>query len=177
MACFLFHCKIRLETYLSNMIRGQMNSDQYRKKGCSIQGTTNCGASSEPDFIQNYFLWRRMFNFFDTRDKRRKLGFLRQTLFLALFDLFELCLVHFKPYIASFNLIWKKKHHSSPGRWNFSSFSSLRLDFLIVEISESNDLCYPAPLEMNQQGSSKQFVPFKKCKANNFRETCLLYLW
>ena len=51
-----------------------------------------------------------MFNFFDDRDKRRKLGFLRQTLFLALFDLFELCLVHFKPYIASFNLIWKKKN-------------------------------------------------------------------
>ena len=61
MACFLFHCKIRLGTYLSNMIQGQMNSDQYRKKGCSIQGTTNCGASSEPDFIQNYFLWKHMF--------------------------------------------------------------------------------------------------------------------
>ena len=56
MACFLFHCKIRLGTYLSNMIRGQMNSDQYRKKGCSIQGATNCGASSDPDFIQKYFL-------------------------------------------------------------------------------------------------------------------------
>ena len=137
-----------------------------------FQSKINRGASSEPDF-----LWWHMFDFFDNRDKRRKLGFLRQTLFLALFDLFELCLVHFEPCIASFNLIWKRKHHSSPGGWNFPSFSSLRLDFLIVEISESNDLCYSAPLEMNQQCSLKQCVPFQKCKANNFRETCLLYLW
>ena len=40
------------------------------------QGKINCGASSEPDFIRNYFLWRRMF--FDNRDKCRKTGFLRQ---------------------------------------------------------------------------------------------------
>ena len=45
------------------MIRGQMNSDQYRKKGCSIQGATNCGASSDPDFIQKYFLLKRIFDF------------------------------------------------------------------------------------------------------------------
>ena len=42
------------------------------------QGKINCGASSEPDFIRNYFLWRRMFSFFDNRDKCRKTGFLRQ---------------------------------------------------------------------------------------------------
>ena len=42
------------------------------------QGKINCGASSEPDFIQNYFLWSRMVDFFDNRNKCRKSSFLRQ---------------------------------------------------------------------------------------------------
>ena len=29
-----------------------------------FQGKIDCGAFSKPDFIQNYFLWRRMFCFF-----------------------------------------------------------------------------------------------------------------
>ena len=35
------------------------------------QGTINWQASSDPDFIQNYFLSKRMFDFFDNRDKCR----------------------------------------------------------------------------------------------------------
>ena len=42
------------------------------------QGKINCGASSEPDFIQNYFLWSRMVDFFDNHNKCRKSSFLRQ---------------------------------------------------------------------------------------------------
>ena len=41
------------------------------------QGTFNWRASSEPDFIQNYFLLKRMFDFFDNSDRCRKPGFLR----------------------------------------------------------------------------------------------------
>ena len=46
-------------------------------KGNLTQETINWRASSNPDFIQNYSLLRRMFNFFDNRDKCRKPGFLR----------------------------------------------------------------------------------------------------
>ena len=31
------------------------------------QGSTNCGAFSQQDFIQNYFLWERMFDFCDKK--------------------------------------------------------------------------------------------------------------
>ena len=40
----------------------------------SIQGDINCGPSSHPDFIKNYFLFMRMLEFFDRRDKYRKSG-------------------------------------------------------------------------------------------------------
>ena len=38
------------------------------------QGDFNCGPSSHPDFIKNYFLLTRMLEFFDRRDKYRKSG-------------------------------------------------------------------------------------------------------
>ena len=39
-----------------------------------VQGGINCGPSSHPDFIKNYFLLTRMLEFFDRRDKYRKSG-------------------------------------------------------------------------------------------------------
>ena len=39
-----------------------------------IQGAFNCGPSSHPDFIKNYFLLMRMLEVFDRRDKYRKSG-------------------------------------------------------------------------------------------------------
>ena len=38
------------------------------------QGDFNCGPSSHPDFIKNYFLLTRMLEVFDRRDKYRKSG-------------------------------------------------------------------------------------------------------
>ena len=40
------------------------------------QGTFNWRASSQPVFIQNYFLLKRKMDYFDNRDKCRKPGFL-----------------------------------------------------------------------------------------------------
>ena len=39
-----------------------------------LQAAFNCGPSSHPDFIKNYFLLTRMLEFFDRRDKFRKSG-------------------------------------------------------------------------------------------------------
>ena len=47
------------------------------------QGTFNWRASSYPDFNQNYFLLKRMFDFFDNRDKSRKPGFLRGKIYTS----------------------------------------------------------------------------------------------
>ena len=47
------------------------------------QGTFNWRAYSYPDFIQNNFLFKRMFDFFDNRDKCRNPGFLRGNTLLA----------------------------------------------------------------------------------------------
>ena len=44
------------------------------------QGTFNWWASSDPVFIQNYFLLKRMFDFFVTREKCRKPGIPMQLL-------------------------------------------------------------------------------------------------
>ena len=47
------------------------------------QGTINWRASYNPDFIQNYFLIKGMFDFFDNRDKCRKPGFLRGNIYTS----------------------------------------------------------------------------------------------
>ena len=47
------------------------------------QGTIIWRASSNPDFIQNYFLLKRMFDFFDNRNKCRKPGFLRGKIYTS----------------------------------------------------------------------------------------------
>ena len=70
------------------------------------QGKINCGASSEPDFIQNYFLWKHIFNFFDNRDKC-----LTKTLFSVLFDILW---SHDAKICAT--LLTKKT--KEPQRWN-----------------------------------------------------------
>ena len=48
-----------------------------------IQGTINWRASSNPDFILNYFFTKRMFDFFDNWDKCRKPGFLRGNIYTS----------------------------------------------------------------------------------------------
>ena len=52
---------------------------------CSFanQGTFNWRASSYPDFSQNYFLLKRVFDFSDNCDECRKPGFLRGNTLLA----------------------------------------------------------------------------------------------
>ena len=45
------------------------------------QGTLSLRDSTEADFIQNYFLWKRMFDFFDKPDKCRKPVFLRGNIY------------------------------------------------------------------------------------------------
>ena len=47
-----------------------------------IQAAFNCGPSSHPDFIKNYFLCERMSDFFDNRDE-----WITKTLFLIPFNL------------------------------------------------------------------------------------------
>ena len=47
------------------------------------QATFNWRASSYPDFIQNEFLWKRMFDFFDNHDRSRKPGFLRGKIYTS----------------------------------------------------------------------------------------------
>ena len=47
------------------------------KSVSGMQGTINWRASSNLDFIQNYFLLKHIFNFFDNRNECCKLGFLR----------------------------------------------------------------------------------------------------
>ena len=47
------------------------------KSVSDMQGTINWRASSNLDFIQNYFLLKHMFNFFDNRNECCKSGFLR----------------------------------------------------------------------------------------------------
>ena len=47
------------------------------------QGTINWRASSYPDFIQNYFLLKRMFDSCDNRDKCPKPGFLRGNIYTS----------------------------------------------------------------------------------------------
>ena len=70
--------------------------------GTLSQGEINCGASSEPDIIQDYFLWRRMFYFFGNRDKCRKSSFNRQTCTLCLAALFNIISAH-KPLLITSN--------------------------------------------------------------------------
>ena len=50
------------------------------------QGTFNWQASSYPYFIQNYFLLKRMFDFFDNRDKP---GFLRGSIYVYVYGNLE----------------------------------------------------------------------------------------
>ena len=57
------------------------------------QGTINWRASYNPDFIQNYFLIKGMFDFFDNRDKCRKPGFLRGNIYTSC--IFMVLLDHF----------------------------------------------------------------------------------
>ena len=47
----------------------------------------NWRASSYPDFIQNYFLLKRMFGFFDNRDKCRKPGSFRGNIYTSCISL------------------------------------------------------------------------------------------
>ena len=49
----------------------------------TMQGTVNWQASSYRDFIQNYFLLKRMFDFFDNWDKCRKPGFFRGNIYTS----------------------------------------------------------------------------------------------
>ena len=51
--------------------------------GIFVNATINWRASSNPDFIQNYFLLKRMFDFFDNHDKYRKPGFLRGNMYTS----------------------------------------------------------------------------------------------
>ena len=48
--------------------------DEIKFKDKLMQGGINCGPSSHPDFIKNYFLLTRMLEFFDRRDKYHKSG-------------------------------------------------------------------------------------------------------
>ena len=50
-------------------IRLHPASSQLGRHTDKKSGQNQFGASLEPDFIQNYFLWKRVFDFFDNRGK------------------------------------------------------------------------------------------------------------
>ena len=50
---------------------------QYIKASSKGRHISDIDIDTNPDFIQKYFLLKRMFNFFDNRDKCREPGFLR----------------------------------------------------------------------------------------------------
>ena len=64
---------------LSPSTHGRMGIRRVEEKilgqNVTMQGTIYWRVSSNSDFTQNYFVLKRMFNFFDNRDKCRKPGF------------------------------------------------------------------------------------------------------
>ena len=86
------------------------------------QGTFNWRASSYPYFIQNYFLLKLLFNFFDNRDKCRKPGFLRGHIYTSCISM--VLLDHFANKSNIFKMIYPSL--ALP----FPPISSLGLHFL-----------------------------------------------
>ena len=78
-----FQCNISRTISRLKVQRTEKSSLAFSCTSSHKQGKINCGASSEPDFIQNYFLWKHVFNFFDNRDKCRT-----KTLLSVLFNIF-----------------------------------------------------------------------------------------
>ena len=63
--------------------RRGINRELLAVRFTSTNYFVNWRASSNPDFIQNYFLVKRMFDFFDNRDKYRKPAFLRGNMYTS----------------------------------------------------------------------------------------------
>ena len=67
----------------SQVLSPSESQKNNHEKVCPKHGSFNGRASSYLDFIQNYFLLKRMFDFFDNRDKCRKPGFLRGNIYTS----------------------------------------------------------------------------------------------
>ena len=77
----------------SQVLSPSESQKNNHEKVCPKQGTFNWRAPSYPNFIQNYFLLKRMFDFFDNRDKCRLPGFLRGNIYTSCISM--LLLDHF----------------------------------------------------------------------------------
>ena len=115
----------------------------------SQQGTFNWRASSYPDFIQNYFLLKRIIDLFDNRDKCRKPAFLRDNIYTSCAS--TVLLDHFAnksntfQHSLSFPLCL-----SPPLALPFPSISSLGLHFLLSRMPGYRFQRYPVMSQISK---------------------------